>query len=161
MNSNKKFLFSCKDCGELFSKPCNAINSGSWCPYCKTKTETKLFKWLEKQSWVKKVKHHWRPKWCSTKFIYFKNGEKKDGQYQYEYDFLVTLKTGKQVIFELDGRQHFVQVSNWKAPFLTQIRDAYKERCARQKEIPIIRILQEDVWFDRNDWEETLTNQIN
>ena len=70
-----------------------------------------------------------------------------------------------------ETKMYFVQVSNWKAPFLTQIRDAYKERCARcpppspppsppRKKIPTIRILQEDVWYDRNDWEDMFLRKI-
>ena len=40
---------------------------------------------------------------------------------------LVTFHTGKQLIIELDGRQHFEQVMNWKCPFEQQLRDKYKE----------------------------------
>ena len=67
---------------------------------------------------------------------------------------------GKQLIIELDGRQHFEQVSNWKSPFHNQIRDAYKERKARQHKIHVIRILQEDVWEDKNNWEKKLTKSF-
>ena len=78
----------------------------------------------------------------------------------YSYDFFVTFQNGKQLIIELDGRQHFEQVSNWETPLHNQIRDKYKEIKARQHKLKVIRILQEDVWYDRNDWEAILTKKL-
>jgi len=41
-----------------------------------------------------------------------------------------------------------------------QIRDKYKEKKARENNINIIRICQEDVWFDKNNWEDNLNKQL-
>ena len=72
----------------------------------------------------------------------------------------VLSKNKKQLIIELDGRQHYDQVWNWKDPLEQQIRDKYKEFKAKKKEIPLIRCIQEDVWMDRNDWQIKLENLL-
>lgn len=160
LNSNKKFLWSCDNCGKPFLKRCADVNRGGWCPYCTNTTEIKLLKWLLKQYWIKKVKHQYKPKWCSTEYCCIIKGDYKTKRYQYSYDFFVTFQNGKQLIIELDGRQHFEQVSNWKTPLHNQIRDKYKEIKARQHKLKVIRILQEDVWYDRNDWKAILTKKL-
>ena len=66
----------------------------------------------------------------------------------------------KQLIIELDGAQHFVQVSNWKPPLHNQIRDKYKEKKAKQKKLKIVRCIQEDVLMERNNWEEKLMKKL-
>lgn len=125
------------------------------------KTELKLYKWLLKQDNIKDVKREYKPKWCSTQFRHInKKNEFKDGKYQYRYDFLITFKNKKQLIIELDGRQHFEQVRNWKSPLEQQIRDKYKEHLARKKKIPLVRCIQEDVSRDRNNWERKLKKYL-
>ena len=134
------------------------VTRGNWCPTCKNKTEKKLLEWLQKQSFIKQVKHQYKPKWFKYHCII--KGKPKIRSFTYSYDFLITLQNGKQLIIELDGRQHFEQVSNWEGPLHNQMRDAYKERKARQHKLKVIRILQEYVYYDRNDWEETLTHKL-
>ena len=135
LNSSKKCWFDCPECSQVFDAVAANVNKGSWCRYCKNKTEKKLLEWLQKQSFIKKVKHQYNPKWCSTEYCCIIKGEPKIRRRQYSYDFLVTLQNGKQLIIELDGRQHFEQVSNWKGPLHNQIRDVYKERKARQHKL--------------------------
>lgn len=77
---------------------------------------------------------------------------------QPKFDWCRGLKTGKylpfdflvddSIIIELDGIQHFEQVSNWDSPLITQAADRYKEICAKRNGYTIIRLLQEDVWDD-------------
>jgi very-short-patch-repair endonuclease len=61
-----------------------------------------------------------------------------------------------KLIIELDGRQHFEQVMNWKSPNENQKNDIYKMKCAINNEYSVIRLLQEDVHYDRNYWFEKL-----
>mgnify|MGYP003688625245 CR=1 FL=1 len=161
-SSGKKYWFSCDICSHDFYSSLNDIcGSNSWCPNCKNKTELKLYNWLLKQKNIKKVKKEYTPKWCSTEFRYInKEKELKKKRYQYRYDFLITFNNKKQLIIELDGRQHFKQVSNWKSPFEQQIRDKHKEFKARKYKIPLIRCLQEDVYMDKNNWEVSLKKQL-
>jgi very-short-patch-repair endonuclease len=142
-SSNKKFWFECDTCCSSFYSSLNNItNSGSWCPKCVNKTELKLLEYLIEL--YPEVIHQVKFNWCMhTTFLPF--------------DFYIP---SKNLIIELDGRQHFVQVSNWDSPFKTQIKDAHKTRMARRNGINVIRILQQDVWSDTIDWKNLLTEVL-
>ena len=57
-----------------------------------------------------------------------------------------------KIILELDGRQHFEQVMNWKTPEEQYENDKYKEKCANENGYSIIRLLQEDVFNEKYDF---------
>ena len=65
-----------------------------------------------------------------------------------------------KLIVELDGIQHFKQVMNWSPVDKMQLRDIYKMQCANEHGYSIIRIFQQDVWDNTNNWEETLLSAI-
>ena len=65
-----------------------------------------------------------------------------------------------KVIIELDGLQHFIQVSNWQSPEINNDNDKYKMECANKNGFSIIRLLQEDVLYDRYEWLQELQNNI-
>jgi very-short-patch-repair endonuclease len=66
-----------------------------------------------------------------------------------------------KLIIELDGRQHFIQVSNWTAPEDSIKRDIYKMQKAEAEGYKVIRILQEDVLNNDEKWlEENLLPHI-
>jgi very-short-patch-repair endonuclease len=58
------------------------------------------------------------------------------------FDFLIE---EYKIFIELDGPQHFTQVSNWRSPEEQQRIDKYKMECANHHGYSIIRVLQEDV----------------
>ena len=64
------------------------------------------------------------------------------------------------MIIELDGAQHFRQVSTWRSAEETQFNDFYKMYNANQNKIRIIRLLQEDVLYDKYDWLTDLFDAI-
>ena len=91
--------------------------------------------------------------------------------YQYKVEWCKNLETNRylpfdfcieeyKIIFELDGAHHFEQVSNWKSPEENQKKDLYKEKCANENGYSMIRILQEDVANDKNNWLNKLQNSI-
>jgi very-short-patch-repair endonuclease len=65
-----------------------------------------------------------------------------------------------KLIIECDGAQHFRAIYCWKDPKLTQERDKYKMKCANEHGYSVIRIYQEDVWNNKNNWEENLKSAI-
>jgi very-short-patch-repair endonuclease len=65
-----------------------------------------------------------------------------------------------KIIIELDGPQHFIQISNWASPEEQQENDKYKEECANQNGYSVIRLLQEDVFYDTYDWVKELCEAI-
>ena len=63
-------------------------------------------------------------------------------------------------MIELDGLQHFKQVSKWKSPEHNLFNDVNKVNLAYKNKKSIIHLLQEDVFSDKNDWENKLTQCI-
>lgn len=141
LNSGRKFWFNCNKCSNEFEMGLNSINMGRWCPNCKYKTELKLYDALIQ---IYNITREFKVDWC------------KFGTYL-PFDFVIK---DKQVIIELDGAQHFQQISNWKSPEETRKSDVYKMKCANENGYSVIRILQEDVWFDKIDWLSQLINEI-
>ena len=159
--TNKKFKFNCDICNHNFYSCLNMISGqNTWCPICKNKTEKKLYNWLLEKEFIKEVKKEYKPIWCSTIYKTIIKNKMKEKRYQYSYDFLITFNNKKKVIIELDGEQHFKQVSNWKSPLHNQIRDKYKEIKAKQNGLKIIRCIQEDVFMERNNWNEKLMKKL-
>jgi very-short-patch-repair endonuclease len=115
-----------------------------WCPFCKNKTELKLYNWLKK---LFVTDAQIRFDWC-------KNPETNS---YLPFDFVLC---EYKIIIELDGRQHFEQVSNWESPEEQRLRDIYKMDCAIVQGYTIIRLLQDDVWRDKNNWQEKLLQHI-
>ena len=74
----------------------------------------------------------------------------------FSYDFEIN----QYILIELDGLQHFKQVSNWKSPEIQNERDKYKIKCALENGKHIIHIYQEDVLHDKNKWENKLKKII-
>lgn len=142
--SNLKVEIKCKQHGSFYKTPDNHIhkNYPQGCPYCVNKTETKLYEKLlplyptliiqYKQEWCKKLKH-------------------------LPFDFCIP---EYKIIIELDGPQHFQQISNWSSPEEQFENDKYKEKCANDNEYSVIRILQEDVFYDTYDWCKELCETI-
>ena len=162
-SSNDKFLFNCRN-GHEFESALNNIKKGTWCPGCNNKTEQKLYDWLtNKESGLSpyqaerpepKALYHsddiikqFKTLWCqnpeTNRFLPF--------------DFLIE---SLNLIIELDGPQHFRQVLNWKNPVATRKGDIYKMKQALLNGYSVIRILQEDVWQDQNNWETNLKSAI-
>jgi very-short-patch-repair endonuclease len=115
----------------------NRCICNSSCPYCFKKSESKLYDILSKKY-----------KTVNPQFIIEGCQHKKNTNCMYKYDFFIP---ELNLIIEMDGMQHFKQVSNWDCPLKTQERDVFKMKKALEKGISIIRILQEDIWkYDEN-----------
>lgn len=138
LRTAKKYLFDCDDCKLTFeSAPDSIVGQNHWCPFCVNKTEKKLFCKLKEK--YDSIIYNYKPEWSrnkSTKCIM-------------PFDFV--LKEYK-IIIELDGRQHFEQVSNWNSFEQNHEKDVLKMKLANNNEISMIRILQEDVFYDKYDW---------
>lgn len=132
--SGQKAWFICIKCDSEFESRISHVNDGSWCPTCHNKTENifynkaiKTFPLLEKQ-----VKFDW----CKIKK-------------HLPFDFILE---SDKIIIELDGLQHFKQVGKWKTPEYTKNHDMYKMKCANENGYSMIRLLQNDVYFNKYDW---------
>jgi len=143
--SNKKYIFNCCYGHEFKVSLDNLVKNKRGCPHCKNKTEHKLLEYLK--TIYPRVKHQYKVKWCKN----------PDTDRYLPFDFMIP---SLNIIIELDGRQHFEQVSNWKDHCSTKKRDVYKMRCALAHGFTIIRILQNDVWQDINDWKNKLRETL-
>ena len=143
--SGLEFLFICIKCNNKFKKSCAKISNGEWCGICKNKTEQKLYEFIIIHY---RTIHQYKQDWCIN----------EETNKHLPFDFCLEKLN---IIIELDGRQHFIQVSNWTNPEYAQKRDKYKMKCANDNGYSVIRILQEDVWDDKYDWKKELLENIN
>ena len=141
VNSKEKIIIICKKHGEFLQRP-GEHWKGSGCPNCVNKTEGKLYENI-KQAYPSII-IQFKEEWCK-KISYL------------PFDFCIP---ELKIIIELDGPQHFQQVSNWSSPEEQFENDKYKEKCANDNGYSVIRILQEDVFYDTYDWLNDLCNAI-
>ena len=145
-SSHTKYWFTCIYGHEFNSCLNNITENNSWCILCINKTEKKLYEKLIQL--YPNIISQFRVDWCkniiTSRFLPF--------------DFV--LKEQK-IIIELDGPQHFVQISNWRTPEEQYESDQYKEKCANENGFSVIRVIQEDVWNDKYKWLNELTQNIN
>jgi very-short-patch-repair endonuclease len=136
--ADKKYWFNCNTCNSEFESRLYNVLTGYWCPYCKKKTEAKVLKFL-------KCKTQLRFDWCR----YSKTNNIM------HFDFGVD-----SVLIEVDGDQHFNQVSNWDSPESVQLKDIEKINHCLKNGYSIIHICQKDIWNDSYDWQAILKEQI-
>jgi hypothetical protein len=143
--SGKKKKFNCDTCGNIFHKHINniTINNG-WCGWCKNKTEGKFKFWLSR-IYQYKVEYQKRFFWCKLHF-------------EPPFDFVIE---ELKLIIEVDGGQHFEKVKHWNSdPEEVFKRDKFKLLKAIENGYTVIRILQIDIWNDKNNWKENTIKAI-
>ena len=139
-----KVIFDCNMCKEEYITTPNSVTSGAWCGCRRHKTEHKLYEYL-------KLKYRDITVEKQKMFDFCKNINKLP------FDFCIE---EYKLIIELDGLQHIKQVMSWTSPEETQKKDVYKMNCAKQNGYSIIRILQEDVLYNKNNWQSNLHDAI-
>lgn len=146
INSREQITFDCGHGHSFTLELHKVVQSRQWCWYCINKTEIKLLDWLSDNNCNKTtaaVVTQYRQDWC-------RNPE--TGRH---LPFDVAIPS-LRVIIELDGRQHYLVKQGWPSPVGMQMRDAYKMKAAIDRGWTVIRVLQESVWWDRDDWEVRL-----
>ena len=136
--SDKEYYFDCNECKKTFKKVLKNINQDSWCPYCKRKSERIFLNWLEK--FKNGIIYRAKFDWCENKLT---------GRIL-PFDFYIK---DFDLIIEIDGEQHFENVSNWKSPEITQQTDIYKMKLALEKGISVLRINRMILYSKNINWE--------
>ena len=144
-STNKKFKFDCDVCNKVFETQLSDITKGVWCSFCVNKTEQILFDKLKEK--YETLERQFKAEWCKNL---------KSNRYL-PFDFIIE---ERRIIIELDGKQHFEQIGNWMSPIETQKNDLYKMKCANENGFSVIRILQKDVYYNKYNWLNELTNNI-
>lgn len=147
-SSNKKYWHKCDKCKHSFYSILNNITGKNyWCPKCVNKTELKLLTHLKETYPEYTIIHQYRVEWCKS--------ETTNKYYPYDF-YIKELNT----VVPLDGRQHFIQVRNWASPETQRERDIYKMKCAIENGCSVVRLYQEDVYHDKNNWAKKLDKAI-
>jgi hypothetical protein len=138
INARKKMKYKCT-CGNISNITWDNFQQGSRCNKCFNKTELKVYTYLLEI--YKKIDTEIVFSWCLKK----------------RFDFVIS---DLNLIIELDGCQHFQQVSNWSSPEETRQNDVYKMQSAYNNGFSMIRIQQDFVWKDKIDWRRMLNKYI-
>jgi len=141
ISGKTNIIIICKKHGE-FQQNAQSHLSGHGCSLCVNKTEGKLYEQLLPiyPSLITQFKQDWCKK-----------------QLCLPYDFCIP---EYKIIIELDGEQHFRQVANWSSPEEQFENDKFKEERANNNGYSVIRLLQEDVFYDTYDWVKELCEAI-
>ena len=89
-------------------------------------------------------------------------GPRSDKGGQCRFDLVGTWPSGFKTIVEVDGDQHF-DLRAYHASASVMANDATKEQWLLHATAPLvcmIRVLQQDVWEDRNGWKRYLQTGI-
>ena len=141
MNSHRKYKFNCDACHHDFSSTLDHVVNGRWCPTCKNKTEKLVLEFIQNLFSKKDVKHQ------------FKH-EKVRNIRELPFDICIL---PHKIIIEVDGEQHFHNVSHFRSDALEQFeRDCNKMKIIFEEGYSVIRIVQEDIWLPKTR-EEMLT----
>ena len=143
--SDKRAIFNCNVCHiEFDSKLCNIL-TGYFCGTCKNKSEAKVLTYLRKE--YPDCKTQLRYEWCR----FSKTNNIMPFDFGLEDD---------KILIELDGIQHFEQVSNWGSHEEIREKDVEKMKKAVEAGYLVIHIFQEEVWKDTYDWKKALKEQV-
>ena len=147
-NTHIKYYFDCDKCNNSFKIRLDDItNKNNWCSLCKNKTEKIVYDYLLLNKNFKINKE--------VKFDWSKN--EKTNKY-FKYDICIE---NYKLIIEIDGIQHFKNIIHWKNDYKeNQERDKYKMDVALKEGYSVIRILQEDIYYNKFDWKIELLENI-
>ena len=139
--SDAKCAFICNYCNNPYNNTLGGISKGHWCSCRKNKTESKVLSYLLETYPQYKITPQFKLSNCPNR----------------KYDIAIE---DILLIIEIDGRQHFEQVSTWTSPIRNAKIDCYKMLKATDSKYSILRIFQEDIWNDTIDWRSMLRDNI-
>jgi hypothetical protein len=149
--SHSKFLFDCDICNKEFKSRIDDVSNGSWCPFCKCKTEKLILEFLSSFN----PKHQYKVDWCKN----------RETNKYLPFDIFIFVTINDiiyNIIIEVDGRQHFMNIDCWNSNAEDNLdRDIYKMKQALDNNHYIIRICQDDVWNSKINWKILLLACIN
>ena len=139
----------CNECSQCYFSSYNVIQQGHWCNCIKNKTETKMRLFL--QSNFENIIKEYKPEW----------GRNPITKHLLSYDFYLIINN-ICIIIELDGSQHFKNINFFNTSAeKTRHRDVYKMKKALENNCFILRLFQEDVLYDKDNWAGNLLFCIN
>ena len=143
--AEKRAIFDCDVCHNEFDSLLYNILTGYWCNSCRLRTESKVLKHLREV--YPQSKRQLRYDWCRF--------SKTNNIMPFDFGL-----EEEKILIELDGIQHFEQVSNWDHPDNVKAKDVEKIKKAIETGYSVIHIFQPEVWKDIYDWKKMLNEQV-
>jgi very-short-patch-repair endonuclease len=126
-HNSQEAWWICKKDHSYKSRITNRCHAGYGCTSCVRKTETRVYEFLL----------NYYPD--SIRELKLENCKDKS---HLPFDICIpSLKT----IVEVDGEQHFKQISNWQSPEITLQKDIYKMKKAEESGYRVLRLPQRDI----------------
>jgi len=135
----------CKNGHPCTPSPGSIRQGCGMCSQCTRKTEAKFYEhYLPKYP---DMISQYKTDWCRS--------ETSGREYPYDFCF-----PSLNILIEIDGPQHYRQVSNWQDPAIQNDRDKYKIKCALNNGYTIIHMCQEEIYDDTYDWVLELDKEL-
>ncbi len=143
--SKSKVKIGCPNCKTFFIQFAKDHLKGSACRNCKNKTQHIFFKFLRDSFGEESFETEKRFSDC----VLYTN---------LPFDFY---SKEYNLVIELDGRQHFTEVNIFRDTLEErQKKDFIKMEYLQEHNISLIRIFQEDVYENKNDWKNKILNCV-
>jgi len=136
--------FKCEK-GHKFEKIAADVSRGKWCGICFNKTEELMYNTLLPA--YPNLQHQFKADWCKS----------IETDCYLRFDFALE---NEKIIIELDGPQHFEQISNWKSPADQQENDKLKQDSANLCGYSVIRVIWFDIYKNKYDWYVEISKNI-
>lgn len=142
--------WNCGTCKNNWNATYRDIQDGTWCPYCKNKTEQIVFDFLNSIN----------PNLIIVRQYTFESCRNNATNKLLKFDFMIYVNGyNYRIIIEVDGRQH-IEETRFGDHHKIQRYDVFKMIKAYNTNHHLIRIYQEDVYYNRIDWKTILYNTI-
>lgn len=140
-----KVKIGCLKCKTFFTQRCSDHLQGYGCKNCKNKTQQIFYAYLREQ--FGEDFFETEKKFDECKFVN-----------HLPFDFY---SREHNLIIELDGRQHFVETGIFRDTLAErQFKDFIKMKYLQENNISLIRIFQEDVLENRNNWKAKILSSV-
>ena len=143
-NNSTKVVIICLAHGNFSQSPKSHLNKNG-CPCCVNKTESIVYEYLDSAN----IQHYrqFSPHWL----INTETGGHR------RFDVLIPKY---KLIVEIDGPQHFRQISNWDSPEIQRVSDVNKMFLALENDYSVVRLLQEDIFNDDFEWKKIILKNL-
>ena len=140
-SSRKRVRLGCGKCGHEWSPRLYNVTRDQGCPKCKHKTQAMVHDFILSLLPDHTVEHEWSPPWLNKR----------------RFDIAVP---ELKIIWEVDGDQHYIQISNWTPPEITQATDRWKESRAAENGFIVHRIRVRDIRAKGSRWKEIIAETV-
>lgn len=144
INSHTNVIITCSTHGDFQQSPTSHLN-GCGCPYCVNKTESIVYQYLDSIN----IQHYrqFSPSWLIN----------TETGYRRRFDLLIPKY---KLIIEIDGPQHFRQVSIWGSPEIQRSTDVEKMFLALENDYSVVRLLQDDIFNNNFEWRDFILKNL-